>query len=114
VPARSVAATPPVVPTTSSAVAVAGATVMVDELEVEEVGVDAVVDGAVEAVDVARVLPLVEELADVSLEDLPQPASSSATMVSAPRRTRVCRLFMALVSPESTFRSSLQAAARTP
>jgi hypothetical protein len=46
----------PVVPTTSSVVAVAGATVTGDEPEVEEVGVDAVVDLVVEGAGVVCVL----------------------------------------------------------
>jgi hypothetical protein len=54
VSACSVAVTPPEVPVTSSAVTVAGATV-VDELDAEEVGVAAVAD-CVEAVDAVCVV----------------------------------------------------------
>lgn len=83
-------------------------------IDVEEVGVWAVVDGTVDVLDFVSALLLVEELVDMLPEDLPQPASSSARPISAPSRTRVCRLFMALVSPGPILRSSLQAAARAP
>jgi hypothetical protein len=91
--ACSVAVTPAAVPLTTSAVAVAGATVIVDtpegacELD-DEAGVELVEGRVVEAVDAVRAGWLVE-VVDVALDDFPQPASTSAMTASPLSRSAV-------------------------